>query len=294
MRASKSTRGKQGLGTPPGSSRQASESLAPLTPRCGSVPRPCRPSNRGSLHLGFPVAILHMLLPSCKPHAPSRARSSKAPARCPTFSPHGCCFCFVLRRAAVTFCGPCHLWLRSPFADAHDAAVAACLADLLGAGPLPDHALRLAQLPFLPVLHRQLPRFAADVGARLGAGEPVGPVRRCLTTALPAVLEAADSEVAPVRAWKLWFLLPGCCCTGSLEQGNCSNEIGASDLLHSTRAGGNAATPSNSNGCRPSRQPFPRQQPSPLGTKGAAPRPPWRAVSCAAGAHCRPACPKHA
>ena len=75
--------------------------------------------------------------------------------------------------------------------------------DLLGSGPLPDHALRLAQLPFqqgglnlrsavalapaaywaswadtLPVLHRQLPRFAADVVARLGAGEPVGPTLR--------------------------------------------------------------------------------------------------------------------
>ena len=31
---------------------------------------------------------------------------------------------------------------------------------------------------------------------------------------------------------------PGCCCTGSPEQGNCLNEIGTSDLLHSTRAGG--------------------------------------------------------
>ena len=30
----------------------------------------------------------------------------------------------------------------------------------------------------LPVLHRQLPRFAADVVARLGAGEPVGPTLR--------------------------------------------------------------------------------------------------------------------
>ena len=114
MRASKSTKAKQGLGTPPGSSRQASVSLAPLTPRCGSVTQPCRPSNRGSLHLGFLVAILHMLLPSCKPHAPSRTCSFKASARCPTFSPHGCCFCFVLPRAAVTFCGPCHPWLRSP------------------------------------------------------------------------------------------------------------------------------------------------------------------------------------
>ena len=103
----------------------------------------------------------------------------------------------------------CHLLRSLPpvaslaFAEAHDAAVAACLADLLGAGPLPDHALRLAQLPFqqgglnlrsavalapaaywaswadtLPVLHRQLPRFAADVVARLGAGEPVGPTLR--------------------------------------------------------------------------------------------------------------------
>ena len=86
---------------------------SPPTPRCGSVTQPCRPSNRGSLHLGFLVA-LHMLLPSCKPHAPSRTRSFKASARCPTFRPHGCCFCFVLPRAAVTFCGPCHLWLRSP------------------------------------------------------------------------------------------------------------------------------------------------------------------------------------
>ena len=61
------------IGTPPGSSREASANLAPL-PRCGSVTQLCRPSHRGSLHLGFPVTILHMLLPSCKPHAPSRTR----------------------------------------------------------------------------------------------------------------------------------------------------------------------------------------------------------------------------
>ena len=29
----------------------------------------CRPNHRGSLHLGFPAAILRMLLLSCKPHA---------------------------------------------------------------------------------------------------------------------------------------------------------------------------------------------------------------------------------
>ena len=79
-------------------------SLAPLTPRCGSVTGARCTS--GSL---WPS-----LLPSCKPHAPSRTCSFKASARCPTFSPHGCCFCFVLPRAAVIFCGPCHLWLRPP------------------------------------------------------------------------------------------------------------------------------------------------------------------------------------
>ena len=186
MRASKSTRAKRGLGTPPGSSRQASESLAPLTPRSGSVTRPCRPSNRGSLHLGFPAAILHTLLLNCKPHAPIRLLPDLQ---------------LLLLFCASPRC--CHLLRSLPPVTLLAFAAAACLADLLGAGPLPDHALRLAQLPFqqgglnlrsavalapaaywasradtLPVLHRQLPRFAADVVARLGAGEPVGPTLR--------------------------------------------------------------------------------------------------------------------
>ena len=194
MRASKSIKAKQGLGTPPGSSRQASVSLAPLTPRCGSVTQPCRPSNRGSLHLGFLVAILHMLLPSCKPHAPSRTRFFKASARCPTFSPHGCCFCFVLPRAAVTFCGHCHLWLRSPlrkpmtrlsppalricWGPARSRTTRSALPSSLSSKVASACGLRSSWADTLPVLHRQLPRFAADVVARLGAGEPVGPALR--------------------------------------------------------------------------------------------------------------------
>ena len=34
------------------------------------------------------------------------------------------------------------------FAESHDAAIAACVTDLLGTGPLPGSALKIAQLPF--------------------------------------------------------------------------------------------------------------------------------------------------
>ena len=97
------------------------------------------------------------------------------------------------------------------FAESHDAAIAACVVDLLGTGPLPDSALQIAQLPFqqgglnlrsgvalapaayraswadtLPVLHRQLPTLAGEILARLRAREPAGP-------ALSGVLQAQDA-----------------------------------------------------------------------------------------------------
>ena len=142
-------------------------SLAPLTPRCG-------PSNRGSLHFGFKQDLLLQGIRSL-PDLQSAW--------------------LLLLFCASPRC--CHLLRSLPpvallaFAEAHDAAVAACLAE---AGPLPDHALRLAQLHFQqgglnlrsavalapaaywaswadtpPELHRQLPHFAA---------EPVGPTLR--------------------------------------------------------------------------------------------------------------------
>ena len=95
----------------------------------GSVTRPCRPSNRGSLRLRFPVCCCSLL---------QGIRS--LPDRQSAW--------LLLLFCASPRC--CHLLLSLPpvaslaFAEAHDAAVAACLADLLGAGPLPDHALRLA------------------------------------------------------------------------------------------------------------------------------------------------------
>ena len=97
------------------------------------------------------------------------------------------------------------------FAESHDAAIAACVVDLLGTGPLPDSALQIAQLPFQqgglnlrsgvalapaaywaswadtqPVLHRQLPTLAGEILARLRAREPAGP-------ALSGVLQAQDA-----------------------------------------------------------------------------------------------------
>ena len=82
----------------------------------------------------------------------------------------------------------CHLLRSLPpvaslaFAEAHDAAVAACLADLLGAGPLPDHALRLAQLPFQQGGLNLSGRVLGLVGRHSSRAAPPAPAlcrRRC-------------------------------------------------------------------------------------------------------------------
>ena len=160
------------------------------SPQPGRRARAASPSNRGSLHLGFSVAILHMLLLSCKPHASSATRSSKASARCSTFSPHGCCFCFAFHRAAITFCGPCHLWLRSPlrkpmtrlslpalricWGPAHSRTTRSALPSSLSSKVPSTCGLR-SPLLRPPIGPRGPTLF---VVARLGASKPVGPTLR--------------------------------------------------------------------------------------------------------------------
>ena len=101
------------------------------------------------------------------------------------------------------------------FEESHDAAIAACVTDLLGAGPLPGSALKIAQLSFqqrgpnlcsgvalapaaywaswadtLPVLQCQLPRLADEILAQ----ELSGPALLGVLRSYEALTAAAIAE----------------------------------------------------------------------------------------------------
>ena len=96
----------------------------------GSVTDPVWVGDRGlpSNQQGLVLLLRH----SSSSRGPSKISSSKASARSLTYSPLGCC--------PVHPCSACVAARGLAFAESHDAAIAACVVDLLGTGPLPDSA----------------------------------------------------------------------------------------------------------------------------------------------------------
>ena len=161
MRASKYTKAKTRA---PGSSRQASASFAPLTPRCGSVTQPCRPSDRGSMHLRFPVSLLQGIrsLPDLQS-----------------------AWLLLLFCASPRCCGPCHLWLRSPLRKPMTR--------------LSPPALRICWGPARSRTTRRLAQLPFQQGLRSAVALPIGPRG---PTLFPCC--TASSRASPPTLSKAW------------------------------------------------------------------------------------------